>query len=254
MSDIIGKVVQPTVEFLEDLTRKLPEALGAGHHRVGQHIHTAADEFDKAEDDLTNAARHTHDHAGSSSGPASPTSGGTGDGEPTAGHHGPALPGSHATPALTAGPQLSRTLSQVRAIKAHRQRWEAGETYAREIHGGEPEQHFPVPPNADPDFPVTAVGGRKVDCPVHHPDGSVTAIEIKTYGKYRTVAVPDGANVVHKVEVPLSAHVREQINKDVALRDSHPGYDPRWEFLGAGPSQELRDHLTKAKIIFVEHH
>lgn len=61
MSDIIGKVIKPTTEFLEELARKLPEALGKGHYRVGQHIHTAADEFDKAEDDLTNAAKH-HPH------------------------------------------------------------------------------------------------------------------------------------------------------------------------------------------------
>lgn len=130
----------------------------------------------------------------------------------------------------------------------------AGEQYAREIHGGGPERHFPVPPNADPDFPVTATGGRKVDCPIVNPDGSITAVEVKMYGKYRTVTLDDGTRPVQPVEVPLSNHIREQINKDVALMRSHPGYDPRWEFLGAGPSQDLRDYLTKAKIIFIEHH
>jgi hypothetical protein len=148
---------------------------------------------------------------------------------------------------------MTRSLAQVRSVKNWRDRWEAGEQYAREIHGGDPETPFPVPPNADPDFPVTTPGGRKVDCPVTNPDGSVTAIEVKMYGKYRTVTFADGSQVTRAVEVPLSPAIKEQINKDVWLMRNHPGYDPRWEFLGAGPSQELRDYLTEAKIIFVEH-
>lgn len=63
MADIFGRIIKPTSEFIEDLARKLPEALGKGHHRIGQHIHKAADEFDKAEDDVTaKAAHHPHNH------------------------------------------------------------------------------------------------------------------------------------------------------------------------------------------------
>jgi hypothetical protein len=39
----------------------------------------------------------------------------------------------------------------------------------------------------------------------------------------------------------------------VALRAADPKFDPRWVFYGAGPDDALRDHLTKARIIFVEH-
>ena len=57
-----------------------------------------------------------------------------------------------------------------------------------------------------------------------------------------------------KWEVPLSAHIKEQINKDVWLSRNHPGFSPRWEFIGAGPSQEPREYLIKAKVLFVEYH
>ena len=58
MADIVGRIIKPTAQFIEDLARKLPEAFGKGHHRIGQSIHKAADEFDKAEDDLTAKAGH----------------------------------------------------------------------------------------------------------------------------------------------------------------------------------------------------
>ena len=58
MADIIGRVIKPATEFIEDLARKVPEALGKGHLRIGEHVDNAANEFDKAEDDLTAAARH----------------------------------------------------------------------------------------------------------------------------------------------------------------------------------------------------
>ncbi|MDI5969954.1 DUF6531 domain-containing protein [Streptomyces sp. SL13] len=64
MSDIVGKIVKPTAEFLEDLARKLPSAFGKGHHRIGTSVHKAADEFDKAEDDVTAAAKHHPGDAG----------------------------------------------------------------------------------------------------------------------------------------------------------------------------------------------
>jgi hypothetical protein len=147
----------------------------------------------------------------------------------------------------------TRTLSQVRNIRDWRQRWQAGEEYVRELWGGDPETHYPVDTNSDPDFPVTRPGGRDVDVPVQLPNGQTVAVEVKLYQQYRTVEVAPGQNVTQRVEVPLSDHIREQINKDVALRRADPNYDPRWSFLNAGPSQALRDHLNKAGIIFLEY-
>lgn len=148
----------------------------------------------------------------------------------------------------------TRTLDQVRRTRDWRERWQGGEEYVRELWGGDPETHYPVDTNDDPDFPVTRPGGRDVDVPVQMPNGQTVAVEVKLYQQYRTIGVAPGQNVTQRVEVPLSADIREQINKDVALRNADPNYDPRWSFLNAGPSQELRDHLTKAGIIFLEYH
>ncbi|MEV8510638.1 hypothetical protein AB0368_38215 [Actinoplanes sp. NPDC051475] len=103
--------------------------------------------------------------------------------------------------------------------------------------------------NNDPDFPVTTPGGRKVDVPVDLDDGTTMAVEVKMYQQYRTISLPDGGHEVQHVEVPLRSEIREQINKDVALRNADPTDDPRWSFLGAGPSPARPDYLTKAGII-----
>jgi len=79
------------------------------------------------------------------------------------------------------------------------------------------------------------------------------AIEVKTYARFRTVTLASGQRVTQKVEVPLSPRIREQVNKDVQLRREDPTFDPRWVFVGAGPSPELRAYLARARIIFVEH-
>ena len=73
------------------------------------------------------------------------------------------------------------------------------------------------------------------------------------YQQYRRVEPVPVQGVTTRVEVPLSTHIKDQIAKDVALRNANPGYDPRWEFLGAGPGPELRAELLRAAIIFVEH-
>lgn len=78
---------------------------------------------------------------------------------------------------------------------------------------------------------------RKVDCPVDLPGGGTLAVEVKMYQQYRRVELAPGQFAAQPVQVPLSAHIREQIAKDVALRAASPGYDPRWEFLGAGPAR-----------------
>ncbi|MCM2426467.1 DUF6531 domain-containing protein [Streptomyces sp. RKAG337] len=63
MSDIVNKLVKPTIAFIDHLARKVPEALGKGHHRIAEHTHKAADHFDKVEADLANKAKtHHHPH------------------------------------------------------------------------------------------------------------------------------------------------------------------------------------------------
>jgi hypothetical protein len=149
--------------------------------------------------------------------------------------------------------QADKSIQQVRNIRDVRKRWQASEDNARQRYGGADERAYPVPANTDPDFPIDKATTRKVDCPVDLPDGGTLAVEVKMYQQYRNIEVAPGQYAPQKVDVPLSDHIRAQINKDVALRNADPGFDPRWEFQGAGPSQELRDYLTKARIIFIEH-
>ncbi|MFF4605857.1 WXG100 family type VII secretion target [Streptomyces sp. NPDC001339] len=146
------------------------------------------------------------------------------------------------------------SLEQVRKMRDKRKRWSTGEDHVRKMYGGQPEKHYPVPTNQDPKYPVTARGGRKVDVPVQLPDGRTLGLEVKTYQQYRMVEIAPGQHAPQQVEVPLSKHIKEQIHKDIALRRMDPGFDPRWVFLHAGPSQELREYLKEAGIIFVEHH
>ncbi|MBY8886683.1 DNA/RNA non-specific endonuclease [Streptomyces sp. PTM05] len=56
MSDFVSKLVKPTVEFIDHIAAKVPQALAKGHHRISQYVHKAADDFDKAEDDLAGKA------------------------------------------------------------------------------------------------------------------------------------------------------------------------------------------------------
>lgn len=62
---IVHKLVKPTVEILDHIARKVPHALGKGHHRMAEHVHNAADRFDKLENELAEKARkQRHHHAG----------------------------------------------------------------------------------------------------------------------------------------------------------------------------------------------
>jgi hypothetical protein len=158
----------------------------------------------------------------------------------------PSLP---AQPALPAGRATMR-LDQVRRANPG-VRWVQGETLAAQMYGGRQQVHFPVAPNADPDFPVTAPGGRYVDSAAPQLDGTLLAVEVKTYGQWRTVQLASGQKVPQKVEVPLTDTIREQIAKDVAIRRADPTYDPRWAFLGAPPSAALAQLLGAARIIFL---
>ncbi|AZQ73334.1 hypothetical protein EKH77_20835 [Streptomyces luteoverticillatus] len=155
-------------------------------------------------------------------------------------------------PALPPG-RGGLTLEEVRKMRDKKTRWSAGEEFHRTMYGSGGERHYPVATNTDPEFPVTAKGGRKVDVPVDLPDGRTLAVEVKTYQEFRTIKFPDGTSRVERVEVPLSKELKEQINKDVALRKLDPKFDPRWSFTHAPPSTELREYLKKAKIIFLEY-
>jgi hypothetical protein len=154
---------------------------------------------------------------------------------------------------LEAG-RAARSVRQLRNLRDPQTRWRAAEENARQRYGGGPERAYPVPATDDPLFPIRRATVRKVDCPVDLPGGGTLAVEVKMYQQYRRVELAPGQFAAQPVQVPLSGHIREQIAKDVALRTANPSYDPRWEFLGAGPSQELRDELTRAGVIFLEHH
>jgi hypothetical protein len=155
-------------------------------------------------------------------------------------------------PALPPG-RASQSLAQLRATRDPAQRWQNAENWMREMTGAQGEPHYPVAPNDDPDFPVTTPGGRFVDSPVPLPGGGTLAIEVKMYRGYRTVTLSSGQKLTQQVEVPLTDKIREQINKDVAIRADDASYDPRWAFPDAGPSTELREHLNRAGIIFLEY-
>ncbi|MFK0254790.1 hypothetical protein [Streptomyces sp. NPDC090445] len=78
-------------------------------------------------------------------------------------------------------------------------------------------------------------------------------MEVKHYLEWRTITLKDGSTRTVKGEVPLSDGIKQQINKDLALRRADPKFDPRWVFLHAPPSQALRNYLTQARVIFVEY-
>lgn len=145
--------------------------------------------------------------------------------------------------ALEAAPPTTHSLQQVRNMRQP-EKWKAGEIYTRELNGSLGEVHFPVAANPNGPHPVTGEGGRYVDAPVFKRQGDIEAIEVKTYHRWITV---DGTAQAR--EVPLSAKLQEQINKDVALRNDNPGYQPRWVFLDAPPSPELQRALDDAAII-----
>jgi hypothetical protein len=124
------------------------------------------------------------------------------------------------------------------------EKWKAGEIYTRELNGSLGEAHFPVEANPSGTYPVFGEGGRYVDAPVFKDQDVIEAIEVKTYHRWTTIN-----GVAQMREVPLTLKLQEQINKDVALRNDNPGYQPRWVFIDAPPSAELQRALDDAGII-----
>ncbi|MFE1412433.1 phage minor capsid protein [Streptomyces sp. NPDC058746] len=149
--------------------------------------------------------------------------------------------------------RATRTLRQMRAMPHGRERYKGAEDYVRGLAGGAPERHYRVPKNDHQDHPVDTPGGRHVDVPVDMPDGRTLAVEVKHYLEWRTITLEDGSQRTVRGEVPLSAGIKQQIHKDLALRRANPRFDPRWVFVHAPPSQALRDYLIEARIIFVEY-
>jgi hypothetical protein len=152
------------------------------------------------------------------------------------------LPAGHQPKEIGPAPSTTHTLEQIRGMRQP-EKWQAGEIHVQELNGSAGQQHFPVPLDPNGPFPVTKPGGRHVDAPVHTVRG-MEAIEVKTYNLWTTIS-----GAPHMREVPLTASIQEQINKDVALRNRIPGYEPRWVFLDAPPSAELVQALTDARII-----
>ncbi|MEV6100685.1 hypothetical protein [Nocardia sp. NPDC051981] len=146
------------------------------------------------------------------------------------------------------------SIEQVRKIRNPQARGAAGEENTRQRYGGQPERRYPVPKGSgDPNFPIEADTTRNVDVPVYLTPIDTLAIEVKTYGMWRRIQIKPGQWVSQRKEVPLSKFIEKQVAKDVARRVIDPGYRPLWEFLGAGPSPELRAELIRANITIVEH-
>jgi len=139
------------------------------------------------------------------------------------------ISGLLALPAPRANPF---TLDDVRMLEG-RAKWEAGEVYIQELFGVPGQRHYPVP----------GTGGRLVDAPVNTLNQGVIANEIKTYQYYMRSG---GEN-----KVPLDARIHEQLERDLYLRDTVEGYDPRYLFLEAPPSPDLSRILELNRIIHV---
>ncbi|MEM5431315.1 DUF4157 domain-containing protein [Cupriavidus oxalaticus] len=118
--------------------------------------------------------------------------------------------------------------------------WQERETHLQQVYGAPGQQHFPVP----------NTGGRYVDVPAPQAGGGVLAGEAKSYTRW--IGVPgQRGGIANRVE--LTDRLREQIRRDVWLRDNVPGYDPRWMFTDAPPAAELRQALRDAGIVFIEY-
>lgn len=154
------------------------------------------------------------------------------------------LPAAPERPMLTASPATSHTYVSLQNLR-HPNFHTAAEQFGAELYGGTPQVHFPVRADPTGPNPIHGTGGRYVDVAVADSEtGRTLAVEIKAYGRWTTV---EGEPVLETV--PLSSEIQQQINKDIALRGSVPGYEPRWVFLGAPPSPALQQALDSAGII-----
>jgi hypothetical protein len=128
-------------------------------------------------------------------------------------------------------------------------RWQAGEQFIQELYGSTGQQHFPVPAGVFNGEEIRGAGGRFVDAPVPTSNGGVLANEVKTYRPWTTV---DGQPTPNSVG--LTDTVQQQVLKDSWLKANVPGYNPRWNFIGAPPSVELDQYLTRKGIDYLIYH
>jgi hypothetical protein len=145
---------------------------------------------------------------------------------------------------LTAGHPTTRTLDQVRALRG-RARWEGAEEHIQQMYGSSGQRHFSVPTGTTRRT-TSRSGGRYVDAAFDTTDGGVLADEVKMYQQWRMIL-----GGLRKTPVPLTRQIREQILKDVWLRNNTPGFDPRWLFLDSPPSEKLSKFLKHYNIVFV---
>lgn len=150
-------------------------------------------------------------------------------------------------PLLLPPGRTTNTIQKARLTRGPK-RWRAGEQSHEEMWGSTGQQHFQVPTTIVSGEEIKGTGGRFVDTPVPTTSGGIVAREVKMYQRWRTV---NGQPV--EQFVPLSDGIRQQVLKDVWLRDNVPGFDPRWEFLDAQPSPELSQYLAEKGIIYVVH-
>ncbi len=155
-----------------------------------------------------------------------------------------ASPVSNNAPLLLTHTPTTDSLAKIRRMPSPGN-WRAGEQYVQELYGSAGQQHFAVPSGNG----IVGSGGRFVDAPVLNANGGTIANEVKTYKRWITLNGQASSQAV-----PLSDHIRQQVLKDVWLRQNVPGYDPRYIFLDAPPSTELSDHLSQSGIIHVIHH
>jgi hypothetical protein len=138
---------------------------------------------------------------------------------------------------LGTGSPTTYTWEQISRMRQPRL-WQEREIYLQQLYGSPGQQHFPVP----------GTGGRYTDVPVALPSGQLFAGEAKSYTRWITVEGQAQRNAVE-----LTPRIQEQLRKDVWLRDNVPGYDPRWIFTDAPPTEAMRQALRDAGIVFIEY-
>ncbi len=124
-------------------------------------------------------------------------------------------------------------------------RWIQSETFQHQMQRGVSQVHRPVAVDLTGKYPISRPGGRFTDESVTWA-GHTIGIEVKTYGRWRTVE-----GVAQEQRVPLTNAIREQIHKDLAIRRADPTFDPRWVFTDAPPSVELQAYLHEVGIVAV---
>jgi hypothetical protein len=133
------------------------------------------------------------------------------------------LPGTQST---------TQTLNQVRNMSGgNKVRGSAGERYIAQQSGGSREVTYDLP----------AGMSRRTDVASPSSVGTI-AQEVKTYQRY--IGGPGGT----VREVPLTAFLQSEINRDAMIMYNYVNHQPVWVFINAPPSAELVSALREAGI------